>query len=51
MRLSQTRTGLSNLRIIDSPHSTFVLELKQHKFVENSQEGNKNTVSTMGSVR
>ncbi len=43
---SWTQTGLSILRMIDSPRGVFDLELKQHKFAEESQEENKNPVNT-----
>ncbi len=49
-RFDWTGIGLSALRMIDSPLSIFDPELKQHKFVEEGQEGNKNLISTKGSV-
>ncbi len=50
MHFNWTWTGLSNLCMIDSPHSVFDPELKQHQFVEESQHENKIPVSTRGSV-
>ncbi len=46
LRLNQIKTGLSNLRMIDSPRDVFDLEFEQHKFVEESHKENKNPVST-----
>ncbi len=40
------QTGLRILLMINSPCSIFDLELKQHKFVEESREENKSPVST-----
>ncbi len=37
IRLDWTWTGLSNLRVIDSPSAIFDPVLEQHKFVEKSQ--------------
>ncbi len=48
--LNYSRTGLSNLCVIISPHSVFDSELKQHKFAEESWKENKNPVNTRKSV-
>ncbi len=47
---NQPQTDLSNLRIIVSPCGVFDPELKQRKFVKESQEENKYPISMRGSV-
>ncbi len=49
-RLNQSLTGLNILHLINSHRGVFNLELKLHKFVEESREESKSTISTMGSV-
>ncbi len=50
VHLNQTRTGLSNLHMINSPRKFFDQELKQHKFGQESREENKNPESKRGEV-
>ncbi len=50
IHLRWTRTGLSNLSMINSLCSVCDPELEQLKLVKGSQEGNKKTISMRGSV-
>ncbi len=43
-------TGQSDPRMMSSTRSAFDLELEQHKFLEESQYENKNSITTRGSM-
>ncbi len=48
---NRTRTGLSDLRITDSPRGIFDSQLEQHKVVEESREENKNQAQVYSDVK